>query len=352
MLKIEFQTLQKGSDSINKFLSRLKSIRDQLLAAGEHISENDFIIVALSGLPREYAIIRTVILARENTILLKEFRVQLLILKGILRLRNILYLIRWLRCMLRVHLHRFFLIKGVHLHRFLLIKGILYLILNLMLMFHLKLLVLLLLVPIILPLFHRSIQLPIMLHLLHIMSHHHHLHHFRILLLLLDMALGILVLILLLDLNHRIICLLPRILFNQGLSMVVPKEILVVTNITKAEVIMEATSKDDGLVTLILVLLCNLSVRFVREGVTQLLTVFTEILHLLLISLNVKFVGNVDTLRWSVIIEAIMLIKAVVHLSHFSMILLFNSLQIHHLTHLFQDHPLPVLICKLWLPIL
>ena len=80
---------------------------------------------------------------------------------------------------------------------------------------------------------------------------------------------------------------------------------------------MEATSKDDGLVTLILVLLCNLSVRFVREWVTRLLTVFTEILHLLLLSLNVKFVGNVDTLRWSVIIEAIMLIKAVVHLSHF-----------------------------------
>lgn len=99
------------------------------------------------------------------------------------------------------------------------------------------------------------------------------------------------------DLNHRILCLLHIILFNQGLTMVVPKEIMVVTNITKAEVIMEATSKEDGLVTLILVLLCNLSVRFVSEGVTRLLTVFTEILHLLLISLNVRFVGNVDTVR-------------------------------------------------------
>ncbi|XP_050137709.1 uncharacterized protein LOC126614104, partial [Malus sylvestris] len=78
MLKTEFQTLQRGSDSIDKFLSRLKSIRDQLLAAGEHISENDFIIVALAGLPKEYAIIRTVILACENTISLKEFLAQLL----------------------------------------------------------------------------------------------------------------------------------------------------------------------------------------------------------------------------------------------------------------------------------
>ncbi|XP_050116369.1 uncharacterized protein LOC126594192 [Malus sylvestris] len=203
----------------------------------------------------------------------------------------------------------------VHLHRFFLINEVFPLILNLMLMFHLQLLILLLMVLIILPLFHLCIQLPIMLHLHYIMSHNHHLHHFHILLLLLDMTLGISILIFLLDLNHRILCLLHIILFNQGLTMVVPKEIRVVTNITKAEVLMKATSKEDGLVTLILVLLCNLSVRFVREGVTRLLIVFIEILHLLLISLNflislnVKFVGNVDTLRWSVIIEAI--IKAV-----------------------------------------
>ncbi|KAB2605723.1 hypothetical protein D8674_005440 [Pyrus ussuriensis x Pyrus communis] len=78
MLKIEFQTLQKGTDSIDKFLSRLKFIRDQLIAAGEVVSDNDMIIAALAGLPREYAIIWTVILARETYISLKEFRVRLL----------------------------------------------------------------------------------------------------------------------------------------------------------------------------------------------------------------------------------------------------------------------------------
>lgn len=78
MLKNEFQTLQKGTDSIDKFLSWLKSIRDQLIASGEAISDNDLIIAALAGLPREYAIIRTIILARETSISLKEFCAQLL----------------------------------------------------------------------------------------------------------------------------------------------------------------------------------------------------------------------------------------------------------------------------------
>lgn len=78
MLKTEFQTLQKGTDSIDKFLSRLKFIRDQLITAGEVVSDNDMIIAALAGLPREYAIIWTVILARETYISLKEFRVRLL----------------------------------------------------------------------------------------------------------------------------------------------------------------------------------------------------------------------------------------------------------------------------------
>lgn len=49
-----------------------------MIDAGEVVSENDLIIVALAGLPREYAIIRTIIFARESSISLKEFRAQLL----------------------------------------------------------------------------------------------------------------------------------------------------------------------------------------------------------------------------------------------------------------------------------
>ncbi|XP_050126493.1 uncharacterized protein LOC126603619 [Malus sylvestris] len=77
-LKIEFQTLQKGGDSIDQYLSKLRNIKDQLIAANESVSDNDFVVAALSGLPREFSIIRTVILTRDNSITLREFREKLL----------------------------------------------------------------------------------------------------------------------------------------------------------------------------------------------------------------------------------------------------------------------------------
>lgn len=77
-LKTEFYTIKKGSDYIEKYLLRLKNLKDQLLSAGEVISDNDLIVVALAGLPSEYNIIRTVIVARETPLTLKEFRAQLL----------------------------------------------------------------------------------------------------------------------------------------------------------------------------------------------------------------------------------------------------------------------------------
>ena len=48
------------------------------MVAGETISDNDIIIVGLASLPKEYAVIRTVILARESSITLRKFRAQLL----------------------------------------------------------------------------------------------------------------------------------------------------------------------------------------------------------------------------------------------------------------------------------
>ncbi|KAM1454643.1 hypothetical protein EV1_004084 [Malus domestica] len=77
-LKTEFHTAQKGGDSIDKFLLKLKAIRDQLISAGERVSENDLVIAVLTGLPQEFDMIRTVILARETPISLKDFRAQLL----------------------------------------------------------------------------------------------------------------------------------------------------------------------------------------------------------------------------------------------------------------------------------
>ncbi|CAN6686280.1 unnamed protein product [Malus baccata var. baccata] len=77
-LKTKLHTIQKGSDTINKYLLRLKHIREQLNAAGESISDNDIMIAGLAGLPKEYRVIRIVILARESTLTLKEFRALLL----------------------------------------------------------------------------------------------------------------------------------------------------------------------------------------------------------------------------------------------------------------------------------
>ncbi|KAM1541869.1 hypothetical protein ACFX15_011235 [Malus domestica] len=77
-LKTEFHTAQKGGDSIDKFLLKLKAIRDQLISAGERVSDNDLVIAVLTGLPQEFDMIRTVILARETPISLKDFRAQLL----------------------------------------------------------------------------------------------------------------------------------------------------------------------------------------------------------------------------------------------------------------------------------
>ncbi|KAM2409721.1 hypothetical protein ACFX1X_028592 [Malus domestica] len=77
-LKTELHTIKKRGDLIDKYLLRLKSIRDQLTIAGEFISDNDVIIAGLAGLLKEYATIRTVILARESSISVKEFRALLL----------------------------------------------------------------------------------------------------------------------------------------------------------------------------------------------------------------------------------------------------------------------------------
>lgn len=63
---------------MEKYFLRLKHLKDQLLAAGETVSDNDLIVASLVGLPAEYNMIRIVIVARESPITLKEFRDQLL----------------------------------------------------------------------------------------------------------------------------------------------------------------------------------------------------------------------------------------------------------------------------------
>ncbi|CAL2226059.1 unnamed protein product [Prunus armeniaca] len=77
-LKTELQKAKKGGDSINKFLLCLKHIKDQLSVAGISISNDDLMIVALNGLPSEYDMIKTVLIALDTSISFKEFHTQLL----------------------------------------------------------------------------------------------------------------------------------------------------------------------------------------------------------------------------------------------------------------------------------
>ncbi|PRQ44692.1 putative RNA-directed DNA polymerase [Rosa chinensis] len=77
-LKTELQTLRKGSETIEKYLQRVKNARDQLLSVGVSIPDEDIIIVILNGLPDEYSTIRTVVEGRETPISLRDLRSQLL----------------------------------------------------------------------------------------------------------------------------------------------------------------------------------------------------------------------------------------------------------------------------------
>ena len=47
--------MQKGGYTMDKYLLRIKSTKDQLTTAGEYISDNDVMIAALAGVPKEYA---------------------------------------------------------------------------------------------------------------------------------------------------------------------------------------------------------------------------------------------------------------------------------------------------------
>ncbi|TQD69633.1 hypothetical protein C1H46_044833 [Malus baccata] len=55
-----------------------KSIKDQLISARERITDNDLMIAVLSGLPPEFEVIKTVILARDTFISQKDFRARLM----------------------------------------------------------------------------------------------------------------------------------------------------------------------------------------------------------------------------------------------------------------------------------
>ena len=54
-LKIELQSIKKGTDTINGFLQRIKAARDRLLAVNVTMDNEELLYIVLRGLPKEYA---------------------------------------------------------------------------------------------------------------------------------------------------------------------------------------------------------------------------------------------------------------------------------------------------------
>ena len=54
-MKIGLQNIEKGTDTINGFLHRIKAARDRLLAVGVTVDNEELICMVLRGLPKEYA---------------------------------------------------------------------------------------------------------------------------------------------------------------------------------------------------------------------------------------------------------------------------------------------------------
>ncbi|BFG23545.1 hypothetical protein CerSpe_177820 [Prunus speciosa] len=70
--------MKKGSDSIAQYLNHIKDARDQLSCVGVHFTDEDVIILALTGLPAEYNTFWCVLQCRESVLSFKEFPCPLL----------------------------------------------------------------------------------------------------------------------------------------------------------------------------------------------------------------------------------------------------------------------------------
>ncbi|PRQ50702.1 putative RNA-directed DNA polymerase [Rosa chinensis] len=77
-LKSNLQSIEKDSDSIDKYLLRVKNARDQLSAIGVKIADEDVMILILKGLPSEFSIVRMMIKAKHAPISMTELRTLLL----------------------------------------------------------------------------------------------------------------------------------------------------------------------------------------------------------------------------------------------------------------------------------
>lgn len=77
-LKTNLQTIQKGADDIETYLSKIKTARQRLSSAKIQVSDKDILLITLNGLPVEYNHFKSHIRARPVSITLAELRTLLL----------------------------------------------------------------------------------------------------------------------------------------------------------------------------------------------------------------------------------------------------------------------------------
>lgn len=77
-LQGQFQTTKKDTLSISSYFCKLKNIVDSLTMAGMFISDKDFILQLLSGLPLEYDVVVVTINSHHITMPIEEVHYVLL----------------------------------------------------------------------------------------------------------------------------------------------------------------------------------------------------------------------------------------------------------------------------------
>jgi hypothetical protein len=76
-LKLELQSVKKGSDSINAYMQRVKTARDKLSTVGVQIDDEEMLHMVLKGLPKEYSSFNSAIRTRDDSLTFEKLSVLL-----------------------------------------------------------------------------------------------------------------------------------------------------------------------------------------------------------------------------------------------------------------------------------
>lgn len=77
-MKTQLQSIKKGSQTVSKYIQRIKHISDSLASVSNPIDDEDLILYTLNGLSSEFGPFKTSIRTRSSPILIEELHVLLL----------------------------------------------------------------------------------------------------------------------------------------------------------------------------------------------------------------------------------------------------------------------------------